>query len=444
MEFIINTRTFIKHVTPAADIASRNTVKYHSCAGLIKISAYPNILQIDAYGGSASVTIKVRRSDGYEYSGMGNACVQAKELADALKSFPPTEDLEVCIKDGKLALSPVSDKDDYMKIPLVSNLMNRPESPEEYDHEVTVDREYFVKGLQQIRHAPATHEVLSLYMCILFESGNNTLTFTAGSGGRFAVVEYVGNDKAISSGDAKMIFPKTNVSNIIRVFKKEPSSTLDIKMSSGDPTENIPKQHVIASDNITVRIYGVGYLKSYPNVTTILNHDYTYQMPTKVQDWKYATEAIVASQHSCKEEFHNIKVMADIQPGHFDLQPNTLLQMNRKVPFEPETCVVDPVIERDYKPWFCCNADYLFEMAKKNKNKNTVIINFEDQAKLDEMPNDQPKQMMPVLSRFPDEIDKNGVMEKSLAFFTVSIRWDDKYLSQEQEAILTRYEILDL
>ena len=102
MKFIINTKKFIKYVTPAVDIASKNTVKYHSCAGLIKISTYPYILQIDAYGGSASVTVKVGQSDGYEYSRMGNACVQAKELADALKSFPPTGDLEVCIKDGKL------------------------------------------------------------------------------------------------------------------------------------------------------------------------------------------------------------------------------------------------------------------------------------------------------------------------------------------------------
>lgn len=442
MEFIINTKTFIKYVTPAADIALKNAVKYHSWAGLIKISTYPNIIEIDAYGGSASVTVKIRLSDGYEYNDMGNACVQAKELSDALKSFPPTEDIVVCICDGKLMLFPVSDENKYIKIPLFSDLIEHPKLPEEYDEEVTVNREYFIKGLQQVKYAPAK-EVLFSYMSVLFESSNNTLKFSAGNGGRFTVVEYIGNGELISSGDIDTILPKTNISNIIRIFKKESCSTLDIKMSSGDPTENIPEQLVIEADNITLRIYGLEYFTKYPVLTKILNNNYTYQIPTKVQDWKYAAEAIAASKHSCEEHVHNIKVMADIQSGHFDLQPNTLLQMNINVHFKPEACVTDTAKEKSYKPWFCCNACYLCEMAKKNKNK-TVILNFEDQAKLDEIPDDQPKQIKPVLLRFPDEVDKNGVTEKSVVFFTVSTKWDDKYLSQKQEAILSRFEILDL
>ncbi len=273
MEFIINTKTFSKYVTPAADIAMKDAIKDHLSAGMINISAYPKSLMIDAYGGSASITVKVGQSDGYQYGRMGNACVQAKELAEALKSFPPTEDLVVCIKDDRLALSPVSDKYNYIKIPRVSNLMEPPESPEEYDEEVTVNREYFVRGLQQIKYAPATDEIMFSYMCVLFESSNNTLKFSAGSGGRFAVVEYVGNNEFISSGDTKIIIPNTNVSNIIRVFKNDPSPTLDIKMSSGDPTENIPMQHVIASDNITVRIYGAETFTDYPVLTKILNYN---------------------------------------------------------------------------------------------------------------------------------------------------------------------------
>ena len=134
--------------------------------------------------------------------------------------------------------------------------------------------------------------------------------------------------------------------------------------------------------------------------------------------------------------------MADIQSGHFDLQPNTLLQMNRKVHFETGSCLTDTAKE-DYKPWFCCNAHYLCEIAKRNKKKKTAILKFDDQAKLDEIPDDPPKQMRPVMLMFPDDIDKNGVTEKSVVFFAVSTKWDDKYLSQEQEAILSRYEILD-
>jgi len=444
MEFIINTKTFIEYVTPAADIALKNTVKHHSCVGLIKISTYPNILEIDAYGGSASITAKVRPSDGYKYGSIGDACIQPEELAGALKSFPPTEDLVVCRKDGKLKLSSVSDKNSYIKIPLVSNLMDRPQSPEKYDHKVTVDRKCFVKGLQHVKYASSTYEKMFSYMCIFFESTNNTIRFTAGSGYRFAAVEYIGNNKAISYGEARMIFPKTNIPNIIRILKKTSQSSLEIKTSLEDSTENIPPQHIIETDNITVRIYGLEPFTTYPDITTLTNYDYPYQILTKIQEWKYAAEAITASQYSCEENAHIVKIMTELQDGHFDLQSNTLMQMNRIVHFESEACLAGTAKEKNYKPWFCCDAYYLFEMVNKNKKKNNVTINFEDQAILDEIPADKPKRMKPILFKFPDDIDKNGVTEKSLVLIGISTKWDDAYLSEEQEDIQSRPEILDL
>lgn len=444
MEFIINPKTFSEYVTLAADIATKGVIKDHLYAGMINISAYPKIVEIEAYGGSASVTVKVGRPEGYEYGGMGNACVRAEELRNALKSVPPSEDLIVCIKDGKLKLSPVSDIYDYIKMTIYPICVQHPESPEKYDQEVTVSREYFVKGLQQIIYAPATDEELFSYMCVLFESNSNMLKFSAGSGGRFAVVEYVNNNKFISSGDTMVLFPKTNVPNIIRVLKKSASSTLVIKISPGDSTENIPEQYVLEADNITLRIYGMEYFTIYPDLNKTTGYTYTYQIHTKMQDWKYVAESIIASKHSLEENVHNVKVMADLLHGHFDIQANTLMNMNKKVPFESDKCVFDTAKEKSYIPWFCCNAYYLIEIVKKNKKKKKVIFNFEDQAKLDETPDGQPKRMKPVLLRFPDEVDKNGVTEKLSVFFAVSTKWDDKYLSLEQESIQERYEILDL
>lgn len=445
MHFIINTKTFLKHVTLAADIAIKNTEKYHSNAGMINISAWPKILQIDAFGGSASITVKVRESDGYEYEDMGQVCIKAKQLISDLKSFLHQEKLDVYIKDGKLKLSPPSDIYNYLKIPICSNYMHCPESPEEYEQELTVDREYFVKGLKQVQYAPDTEEILYNYMCIFVESYHNTLKFTAGDGSRFAVIEYIGNNKVISSGDAKMFFPNTNTSNIISAFDKADSSTLCIKTSAGNPIENIPEQYTLETDNVVVRIYGTEHFIKYPDVDKTVNYNYTYQIPTNFQDWKYVAEAIAASKHSLIENIHNTKIMTDLEHGHFDIQTNTLMGMNRKVYFEPEACVISDSQENSDKPWFRCNAYFLIEMAKKNKKKETIIFNFEDQAKLDGLSVEEKRKIMkPVLLKFPDEIDKCGVTETSLILFSISTKWDDKYLSQEQEGIESRSEILDL
>jgi len=148
MQFNINTNKFIECVTPAADIALKNTTKDHCSEGLIEISAYPKALCLSAFGGSASIIVEVRQSDGYENGCTGNACIRAKELMSSLKSFPPSNDLEVRVKNGKLRLSTVSDRYNNVHIPLIYLIPEHPNRTEEYDQEVTVDREYFVKGLQ--------------------------------------------------------------------------------------------------------------------------------------------------------------------------------------------------------------------------------------------------------------------------------------------------------
>ncbi|MHC5184474.1 MAG: hypothetical protein ACYSPI_09395, partial [Planctomycetota bacterium] len=119
MQFNINTNKLIECVTPAADIALRNTLKDHKCEGLINLTIYPKCLIVRAYGGSASVSIEVYESDGYEYIVSGDVCIQAKELVSALKSFPPTNDLEVCVKNGKLRISTVSGQYNNVYIPLI-------------------------------------------------------------------------------------------------------------------------------------------------------------------------------------------------------------------------------------------------------------------------------------------------------------------------------------
>ena len=116
MYFTINTKTFSKYVSLAADIAMKDGIKEHLSTGMIKISAYLNMVRLDAYNGNASITVKVDQSEGYEYGGLGDACVRAKELINALKSFPPSEDVIVCFRDGKLKLSPASDIYDYTKL----------------------------------------------------------------------------------------------------------------------------------------------------------------------------------------------------------------------------------------------------------------------------------------------------------------------------------------
>ena len=53
-----------------------------------------------------------------------------------------------------------------------------------------------------------------------------------------------------------------------------------------------------------------------------------------------------------------------------------------------------------------------------------MIINFEDQAKLDNIPDDQPKQMMPVLLTYSERKNRDGTSDTLRVFFSVSTKWE--------------------
>jgi len=44
----------------------------------------------------------------------------------------------------------------------------------------------------------------------------------------------------------------------------------------------------------------------------------------------------------------------------------------------------------------------------------------------------------------PDEVDKNGVIEKSFVIFSGTTGWNDIYWSEEHEEVESRFEIMDI
>jgi hypothetical protein len=116
-------------------------------------------------------------------------------------------------------------------------------------------------------------------------------------------------------------------------------------------------------------------------------------------------------------------VLADLIRGFFKIKTNSKMQINKKISFEFGSYASDYMKDKSKKPWFICNTDHLTEMVRKGDKNGIVIINFDDQAKLDEIPKGKPKQMMPVLITYPIKTNKDETTEKYSVFFTVSTKW---------------------
>ena len=425
MKFRIITEQFIKFIQPALDIALKNikkeeSRKYFYYAKSITLKATADTLQIIAYGGTASIIVTVNKDDGYIPDVTGVTTIRALELQSALNAFALSDNLFVTAEDYHMMIAIDSDRQIFISLPTSPDHIRLPNIPKKFGQEATVDREYFANGLDKIKYAPAIENKMYTYMCVLFETSKNNIRFSAGSGGRFAAIEYESNSKKISSTDMKIIFPKTNIPNIIRIFKKVTYPTITIKPVDVVSKKLIPEQIILEAGNIVLCIYDVEKFTKYPDLFKVINLDYSYKISTRLKDWKYVGEAITASRHYYKEKIHNVKVTANLLHGYFDIHAKTEMQMNRRIDFDLGTYAIDTSKGRDHKPWFCCNADWLIEMVKDSDKDKTVIFNFECQSKLDNIPDDKPKQMEPILLKFPEKTDKDGVKEKNFVFFTVS------------------------
>ncbi|KKK54669.1 hypothetical protein LCGC14_3082370, partial [marine sediment metagenome] len=74
-------------------------------------------------------------------------------------------------------------------------------------------------------------------------------------------------------------------------------------------------------------------------------------------------------------------------------------------------------IAKGDKIWFKCNSQYLREMMSCGKT-GRIQLNFDSQESLNDIPDDKPKQMRPVLVKFPDP---NDDIQKTMEYINKSI-----------------------
>ncbi|MBW8017946.1 MAG: hypothetical protein FVQ82_17385 [Planctomycetes bacterium] len=428
MKFRINSKKFNSAVVAAADVALKNIRKYENneafCyAKMLTIEASSTTLNIRAFGGLASITVKVRDTEGYICEESGVITVEAKELVDAVKTFSPMSNLSVCVDDSQLKIILESGKRVLVELPTIDINIECPPLPRKFVHEATVDRAIFLRGMKKVVWAMAKEEKMFTYMCTLFECWTNRMGFSAGSGGRFVNFDINNCPSKIAGEHAKILFPRQSTSNMIRAFSTADSSTIQVRTAEWNSSLGVPEQIVLKSGNIVMSLYGTEAFTNYPDLDEFLNYDHAYKISTRSKDWIDVAKAIHATRPGHDSRIHNTRITADIMHGHFNIRTNTKKRLKRKVDFVLGGVVADTSKYKAYQPWFACNSDYIEDIARRGYKDGIMTIKFDDQAKLSEIPKDKPKQMKPVLITYPIKTNKDGAREKYSVFFAVSPKW---------------------
>lgn len=432
MIFEVNKEEFMRAIRPSVEVASKNTFKDFKYENLLTIKAEQDRVVISAYGGPSSLVAPISDSNfgslNYDCKVEGSATIYADDLMVFMSSLPKNYDrINISFDSNQLNISSVSDKIDKKSsskrtMPTVSEVVCPPNFGKVFDQEIEVNREVFVKGVESVLFAPAFEEKMYSYMCMLFEGTDGAeqeLRFSAGSGGRFAIKSIKGKNIILNKQEASMIFPKDSLGTICKLLSEASQPTITIKKVEANQEDNIPSQIMIEFDEITMCIFGLEHFTKYPPLTKIIEHKYPNRIYSNLEDWKPIVRAIEGTSHRYNDKIHNTEVILEESDEVFKVTPKT----THANPTFVEMSDVENCIVKGKNPWFCCNSNYIKEMVVQGGSKGKVQLNFENQADLDDIPDDKPKQMKPVLIKFPEVVnDAKDIVDNFYMFFSVSTK----------------------
>jgi len=434
MIFEVNRKAFLRALAPVVEVAGTNVIKDFKYEKLVTLEATQGELILTAFGGAVSILAPISGSnfDSLEYtcSKEGSITIYGEDLVTFLQSLSVYNNVKISTESNQLKVESTtsSAKSAIRRMPTVDEVVSPPNRGKVFKQDVTVNREVFVKGIESVQFAPAFEEKMYSYMCMLFEAIGTTdqeLRFSAGSGGRFAVKSVKGKNIITNNQEANMIFPKDSLRVILKLLQNATSPVVSIRTVDADQQANIPDQIMIEFDGISVCIFGLEYFTNYPDLTKIINYKYSNRIYTNLEDWRDVSKTIEGTKHRWVENIHNTEVVLDNVEDSNDADKGTIIKVTPKTSNANPSFInivdVENCSTKGEKIWFRCNSDYIREIVSQGGKGGKIQLNFESQSILDDIPDDKPKQMKPVLVKFSEDIDKpNNLVNNFYIFFTVS------------------------
>lgn len=430
MKFCVSSREMAKAIVPSVEVATKNCLKEFEFEGLVTIKVEKDKVVLFSYGGTASLIATISDSNfasiNYSCETEGSVTVNAYDLHDSLTTME-SGDVEVELKSGELIVTLSSDKSSKRSMATYNTTVRPPNIGTKFAQDIEVDREIFSKGLGSVFFAQGVEEKYLTYMCVLMEAFEDDkeqiLRFSAGTGGRFAIKSIEGDNIFKTDEEVKIILPKSNLSNVRKVVSSLPGDAqkhrLKIRTVERNASKDIPEQIILESNGITLCLFGSDSFTKYPDLTNIIEHQYPNRIYSDLKDWNFAVGGVGMTRRGHDENIHNTEVIFEEDNERFMITPQTAHACTTPI----HIVDIDDCVAKGEKIWFKCNSQYLEEMVSGGDKTGRVQLNFVSQETLSDIPNDKPKQMKPVLVKFPEKPnDARKITEKFYMFFTVSTK----------------------
>ena len=423
MKFEVKALAFLKSIIPVTDVATKAVFKDLASVGKISIKTIVDQVEAVAFGGrlgiKADVSNKTVNDLSLKILEEGEVIVSAVDLSNVLSSFMPqdliTFELSKKGKQSEVSIYASNDNEEFQTLPCYDVQIDLPKASKKVNQQVKIDKKAFLKGLNKVFFAIGYEETKPQYLYWAMKVSKEKVRFSAGDGGRWAVLDMTGKD----------FIDYTDSKEIEFLFMKEHTQVFSKVLDASNVDDLTIKQYAKTSGSFSVfleaspyEIILVGMDPSMVGVdeSVFLDRDYKHRILVNIADLEYASRGIYATfNEQCRKlnKEHKVKVSFDFKKKKAVLKANYSMSSSRKV------TLVD-CDSADNDCWFIAVSPYLREITGHAQNSETI-----------QMETSGPK--TPVLVRF---FAGNKVTDKD----TIKFKDDALDISEQFSTFFATYD----
>jgi len=387
MKFKARVRDLARGLDPAVTVATKGTIKEYDHALLVTLIADANGLTAIADGGKLSIYADIGNTEfdrlDYEHVSDGIVTVKAVDIRATLSSFDENE--LICIEltgdedTGRELLCVLeSDADQFQTLPVQSENIPRDRFIDDFMETVTDDsglrirRDLFVSAASRLSFAHGFEEYRPHYLYWVIRAQKDEIRFAAGSGGRFAILDYIGSDLTNATDKVDLVIPNEQTVVLSDILGKISDENVFIHKTD---------RHLITKTNTFIAIAS-NYDPEieWPNEAVFLDRENKYRITTRVGSWPNAVKGLAATNNEDVKKTHDYHV-ANL---HIDLKSNMItakttggpMRAQRKIKVEDADFDSG---EESLKLNFL--SRYLFEAFKNSIDDEHVQIEIESEER---------------------------------------------------------------
>lgn len=312
MKFRGRTKGLVESLDAMFNVALTPGIKDYENSNRITIFSEDNQIVCLADNGMVQLKGEISELDypnlDYNCEINGSATVKVKELKEVLSSFPDNEIIEFEIISNnngeELKITSTLDNEIYQSLSTLTENIVFPkivnDKLEAVDDIFEIRRDIFNNGANRLAFARGFEDYRAKYKYWMIRASKDGVRFTCGTGGRFAILEFIGSNISNVNNNTDFLIPCDQSSIITKLTAKINDENIQFI--------NLDTHLVLRTKNYIMSMPNYDPpIEEWPDEGKVLARKNKYRMATRLGDWPSIVKGIIATnndEYRKSNEYH--------------------------------------------------------------------------------------------------------------------------------------------